>query len=80
MRCIRREQRLLWIAQQKALNHPLRVRILELHKRARGRSLSVELLTEALSQTQEYGHVKPAEVQYHRALLQDAELIPGDPV
>ena len=66
----------LWAAQKKALSHPLRVRILELHERARGRALSVELLTEALGQTQEYGTVKRAEVHYHCTRLQDAELIP----
>jgi len=77
MGCLRRDRHCLWKAQTKALNHPLRVRILELHKREQGRSLSVELLTEALAQTPEYGHVKQAEVKYHCALLQDAELIPG---
>lgn len=71
-----RDQCRLWDAQKKALNHPMRVRILELHKRAQGRALSVELLTEALAQTQEYGSVRQAEVNYHCARLQDAELIP----
>jgi DNA-binding transcriptional ArsR family regulator len=76
MACFRRERRGLGTAQIRALNHPLRLRILELHKRAGGRPLSVELLTEALSQTREYGHVKQAEVKYHRDRLLDAELLP----
>jgi hypothetical protein len=75
MACFRRERR-LGTVQTRALHHPLRLRILELHKRARDRALSVELLTEALSQTQEYGHVNQAEVKYHRDRLLDAELLP----
>lgn len=77
MGCVRRDSRRRLTVQEKALSHPLRVRILELHKRARGRSLSVKVLTEALSQTPEYAQVKQAEVRYHRALLADADLIPA---
>jgi DNA-binding transcriptional ArsR family regulator len=61
----------------RALNHPLRLRILELHKRERGRPLSVEVLTAALRMTRDYREVTAAEVRYHLARLQDAELLPG---
>lgn len=62
--------------QTRALNHPLRLRILEMHKRMRGRSLSVETLTEALAQTREYKDVKQGQVKYHRDRLLDADLLP----
>ncbi len=61
--------------QTQALNHPLRLRILEMHKRMRGQPLSVDTLTTALAQTPEYEHVKAAEVKYHRDRLLDAELL-----
>lgn len=61
---------------QHALNHPLRLRILEMHKRERGRSLSVEALTADLAMTREYEDVTPSLVGYHRARLQDADLLP----
>lgn len=64
-------------AQTRALTHPLRLRILELHRRERGRSLSVETLTAALANTREYRNVKQAEVKYHRDRLRDAELLPA---
>jgi hypothetical protein len=60
----------------RALNHPLRLRILEMHQRMRSRPLSVKAITEGLADTLEYGHVSPAEVKYHHARLQDAKLIP----
>jgi len=63
--------------QTRALDHPLRLRILEMHKRARDRPMSVEILTAALAQTREYADVKAAEVRYHRDRLLDAELLPG---
>lgn len=69
----RRRDRLTTITH--ALNHPLRLRILEMHKRAGGQPLSVGTLTAALGQTLEYEHVKPAEVAYHRNRLLDAELL-----
>ena len=72
-----RDDRRLGNTQTRALNHPLRLRILEMHKRERGRSLSVESLTTDLARTREYGHVTPGEVKYHRARLQDAELLPA---
>jgi DNA-binding transcriptional ArsR family regulator len=61
----------------RVLNHPLRLRILELHKRERGRSLSVEMLTAALRMTRDCREVTAAEVKYHLSRLQDADLLPG---
>jgi len=65
-------------AQVRALNHPLRLRILEMHMRMRSRPLSVKTITEVLANTREYGHVSAGEVKYHHACLQDARLLPGD--
>jgi hypothetical protein len=62
--------------QKRALNHPLRLRILEMHVRMKSRPLSVETLTAALAQTPEYENVKAAEVKYHRDRLLDADLLP----
>lgn len=62
----------------KALNHPLRLRILELHKLERGRPLSVNGVTAALRMTRDYRGVTAAQVKYHLACLQDAHLVPGD--
>lgn len=63
--------------QTRALDHPLRLRILEMHKRMKSRPLSVETMVEALAQTREYGHVKRAEVKYHRDCLLEADLLPS---
>jgi hypothetical protein len=60
----------------RALNHPLRLRILEMHQRMRVRALSVKTITEVLADTREYEHVSAAEVKYHHARLQDAKLLP----
>lgn len=62
--------------QMQALNHPLRLRILEMHKRMKSRPLSVKTMTAVLTDTPEYGHVKAAEVKYHRDRLLDAKLLP----
>jgi DNA-binding transcriptional ArsR family regulator len=61
----------------RALNHGCRLRILEMHWWARGRPLSVETLTAALSQTREYRDVTAATVNYHLSRLRDAELLPS---
>lgn len=71
----RRKRSSLGATQARALNHPMRLRILEMHKRTRSRPLSVETLTLALSQTREYSDVKQAEVKYHRDTLLDADLL-----
>lgn len=60
----------------RAINHPLRLRILEMHKRMKSRPLSVRTLTLVLAQTHEYEDVKEAEVKYHRDRLADADLLP----
>lgn len=65
----------LGLKQTEALNHPLRLRILEMHKRARGGPLSIQTLTALLAQTEDYRHVSAAEVSYHRARLLDADLL-----
>ena len=63
----------------KALHHPTRLRILEIHAYGRWRRLlSVEALTEALVSTPGFEHTKPDEVNYHRARLLDAELLPAE--
>ena len=64
--------------QTHALSHPLRLRIVEMATRERGRSLSIESLTTDLARTPGYEHVKPSEVNYHRARLQDAGLLPAE--
>jgi len=71
-----RDRRRVDAAQKRALNHPLRLRILEMHKREPDRSLSTESLTIDLTRTVEYKHVKMAEVKYHCDRLRDAELLP----
>jgi DNA-binding transcriptional ArsR family regulator len=67
--------RRLEIVQARALNHPLRLRILEMHKRERGRSMTVEALTTDLRRMPGYEHVKAAEVKYHCDRLRDADLL-----
>jgi hypothetical protein len=62
-------------AQARALDHPLRLRILEMHSRTRGRPISVETLLSALGQTPEYKDVRRAEVKYHRDRLLEADLL-----
>jgi DNA-binding transcriptional ArsR family regulator len=63
--------------QTHALNHPLRVRILEVIAHERGRPLSVEALTKTLVKTPGFEHLKPSTVNYHRACLQEARLLPA---
>jgi hypothetical protein len=70
----RRRDRLAHVTH--ALNHPLRLRILEMHTRMKSRPLSVETMVTVLAQTGEYGDVRAAEVKYHRDRLLDAELLP----
>jgi len=70
----RRRDRLAHVTH--ALNHPLRLRILEMHKRMKSRPLSVQTILAVLAETREYEDVKAAEVKYHRDCLLDAELLP----
>lgn len=61
-----------------ALRHPTRLRILEIHAHDRWRRLiSAEALTEALVKTPGFEHTTPDQVNYHRARLLDAELLPS---
>jgi DNA-binding transcriptional ArsR family regulator len=60
----------------RAINHPCRLRILEIHKQERGRSVSVGFLTSALAQTREYRDVTAATVSYHLSRLRDAHPLP----
>lgn len=62
--------------QTRALNHPYRLRILEMHKRMPSRSLSIETLTTVLAQTLEYRDATAPTVSYHLARLRDAHLLP----
>lgn len=65
--------------QTHAISHPIRLRILELFigpPSKRDQTISVEALTDALTETPGFEHTTAAEVNYHRACLADAELIP----
>jgi hypothetical protein len=64
--------------QTQALSHPTRLRILEVIARQRVRLLSVEALTETLVTTPGFEHVKPDQVNYHRARLLAADLLPAE--
>jgi hypothetical protein len=66
----------LRVTQLRAINHPCRLRILEMHQWARGWPLSVEVLTDALAETREFHDVTAAKVTYHLTRLQDAGLLP----
>jgi hypothetical protein len=70
----RRRDRLAHVTH--ALNHPLRLRILEMHKRMKSRPLSVETMVSVLADTPEYKDVTAAHVEYHRERLLDAKLLP----
>jgi DNA-binding transcriptional ArsR family regulator len=59
-----------------ALRHPTRIKILEVTAHERGRPLSVDELTAALVKTPGFEHTTHGEVNYHRARLLDAELLP----
>jgi|GEM_PF-5364721 len=72
--CRRRRDRLATITQ--ALNHPLRVRILEMHLRMKSCRLSVATMTTVLADTPEYRDVTAAHIKYHRERLFDAKLLP----
>jgi len=60
----------------RAINHPCRLRLLEMHQRGKSRPLSIETLTSLLGQTREFRDVKAATVSYHLNRLQDAQLLP----
>ncbi len=60
----------------RAIDHPCRLRLLEMHKSVKGLPLSVETLTFLLAQTREFRDVKAATVSYHLNRLRDAQLLP----
>jgi DNA-binding transcriptional ArsR family regulator len=64
--------------QTRALSHPTRVRILEVVACKRCESTSVEALTEALAKTPGFEDIKMSEVNYHRARLVAAKLLPAE--
>jgi hypothetical protein len=77
MALFKRDGDSLRVTQLRAINHPLRCRLLEIHLRERRRSFSVNFLTAALAETREFSGVGAAEVKYHLTRLQDAQLLPG---
>jgi DNA-binding transcriptional ArsR family regulator len=60
---------------ERALEHPIRLRILEMHRREPERSMSIASLTADLDATPEYEGVSLAQVKYHRDRLLDAKLL-----
>jgi hypothetical protein len=73
------DRRRLEATQAQALSHPVRKRILSLFKRNTGRSLAADdLLTDLVEEDGDaFGHFDAGQIFYHRALLQDAELLPA---
>lgn len=64
--------------QTQALSHPVRISILALFTRNTGRSLAADDLRAALvaEDSDAFGDYDVGQVLYHRARLQDAELLP----
>lgn len=65
--------------QTQALSHPVRIAILGLFTSNTRRSLAADALLEDLT-TQDrdaFGHFHEGQILYHRARLQDAELLPA---
>ena len=65
-------------AQMQALDHPVRLGIIGLFTKDRGRSLAAADLRAALiaEDPAEFGKYATSQVSYHRARLQDAQLLP----
>lgn len=61
--------------QAKALEHPMRLRIIELFTKDEGRSMAAESLAADLVTS--FPGVKLRQVAYHVAVLRDAQLIPS---
>jgi len=72
------DPRRLPTAQTQALGHPVRLGILGLFTKDRNRSLAVtDLRTDLIAEDPaEFGRYTTSQVAYHRARLQDAELLP----
>lgn len=66
------------LVKARALGHGTRLHIFALFTQDEGRSLSVADLLRDLRVThpEEYRDTRPKQVHYHRACLQDAELLP----
>lgn len=64
--------------QTQALSHPVRIGILYLFTKDTDRSLAVEdLLADLIEDDPEaFGHFDAGQILYHRARLQDAQLLP----
>lgn len=64
--------------QMQALSHPVRLGILGLFKKDSARSLAAsDLLDDLTAEDPEmFGEFSVSQVAYHRALLQDAQLLP----
>jgi hypothetical protein len=64
--------------QTKALDHPVRLGILALFRKDRGQPLDAESLrADLLRADPKFGEYDAAQIAYHRARLQDAELLPA---
>lgn len=74
-----RDRGRLEIDRTRALSHPVRITILDLFTKDEKRSLSAEDLLADLIEVDpdKFSEFKPAQIAYHRARLQDVNLIPG---
>jgi hypothetical protein len=74
-----RNRRRIEADQTQALTHPVRVGILTLFTRDTSRSLAADDLLEDLTaeDPDSFGGFSEGQVLYHRARLQDAELLPA---
>lgn len=72
------DSRRLPTAQTQALDHPVRLGILGLFTKDRNRSLAVaDLRADLIAEDpSEFGRYTTSQIAYHRARLQDAELLP----
>lgn len=61
-----------------ALNHDIRVRLMQLHMEDSGRSLTAAALQADLARDERFRDVTISQVQYHLARLQDVELLPTE--
>jgi len=65
--------------QIKALSHPVRIKILDLFTKDRGRSLAADVLLADLIEIDRdtFLNFNLSQIAYHRARLQDVNLIPA---
>jgi hypothetical protein len=78
MALYRRDRHRLETDQQQALDHPVRIAILDLFTKDRRRPLDAESLLSdlLLKDPEKFGGYHPAQIAYHRVRLQDAQLLP----